>query len=268
MLDDLINLLTRLTPIAALIAAILAWVAKIRWAKEYQQLNEKRVKDVEKNADERIKAATALADANAATKIAAADAKAATAESKALAAQDLADFAEKRFKALTDFGPEEIKKYFEGVISLDRQKITELQDLLQKANMEMQEKIQEINRLKEEAYRNREVIDNKEKALAEMRKEKSYLQGKLQEMEKRIEENDMVLRVINRPEFDMVAVRNMLEHYERERRWILSPTRYAYAQRQAERHTKTQEVRERLANIDAEEEVSDRARQHMKMNFD
>ena len=61
-MDKLSSLLTMLTPFVASIAAILAWVAKIRWAKEYQLLTEKRVADVEKNASERITAAIAVAD--------------------------------------------------------------------------------------------------------------------------------------------------------------------------------------------------------------
>lgn len=251
------NLLIVLTPFVASIAAILAWVAKIRWSKEYQLLTEKRVADVEKNATERIAAAEASAEA-----------KVAIAESKASAAKEFADYTEKRFKALVDFGPDEIKKYFEDILNLDKLKIAELQDLLQKANAEIQEKLQEINSLKEERHRNWEVIENTEKVLSEVKKEKSYLEGKLQEMEMRLEESTVVLRIINRPEFDMEAVRNMLEQYEKGKKWILSPARHALEQKQAARHASAQAVKRKLAEMGAEEKEADYAQQHMKMEID
>ena len=234
-MDYWVGLLSKLTPFVASVAAILAWVAKIRWAKEYQVLT---------------------------------DAKVAAAESKALAAKDLADFTEKRFKALADFGPEEIKKYFEGVISLDKLRIAELQELLERANLEIQAKADEIKTLKEQAYRNREIIDNTEELISAMKKEKNYLEERLKEFEKSIEENDVVLRVISRPQFDMEAVRNMIQQFEREKRWILSPARSALAQKQAARQANAQAVKHKLAAMDSEEKVSTYAQHRREMDLD
>lgn len=257
MLADFKDWILLITPGLASLAAILAWIAKIRWAKEYEKTVKMRIETVEKIAEERV----ATADKILAERIA-------IAESRAVEAKELAEFSEKRYKALIDFGPDKIRKYFEETISLDQQKLQELEFLLKKAKQEIEEKQQEIIILKQEAYKNKEKIENTEKLLIETRRQKEFFERKLREIEERKEENNSILQFLDRPEFDADTVKFMLAQYESTKNWILSSTRRRHEDAKANRHAQAQKVKQKLAEIDAKEEAIAQVKKQNKASMD
>lgn len=245
---------TILIPIVTSVAAILAWVAKIRWSNEYREVVDKQINAAGKAAEDRITIAKERAD------LAEKNAKDSIAQ-----AEKHVEYLEKELKIYAELAPQKIREHFEAMGHLDRQRIINLQQLLDRAKEEIREKEKEIADLKHQARHSMERLDELQSSLAQTRKQEAFIEQQLHILSNRDEDLNTVMQVLNRPDFDMETVRVILERIESEKRWISSTARKALAQKQSERARQTRKAVEaaRAKNVQRES-----AQQSMKASME
>ena len=183
---DLSQLIPLVASLASAVAAILAWIAKIRWSDEYSKAK-----------DETIKAKDTLIqvkDAQLQTLI--------TNKDEIMKAKDeQIKVLEREVNSLNELTPMKIREYFLSV----REQMEEYNNLLKKeldeAHKELSTKSEEIHNLKQEGEKNISEIEKLEEERQRIAEAVSTLEDQLKELQQRSDNQKEIL--IRMPKIDM-----------------------------------------------------------------
>lgn len=215
-------------PVLTTIGAILAWLAKIRWSEEYRLATEKRIEV----ASERV----------------------AVAEARVAAADKHAEFLERELRAVAEFGPAKIREYIDSMRILDKQKIAELEALLDRTREEAKTKEMELQEMKETDASNREVLLDLEDYLRISTDQIKYLDERIQQLMKRDDEIASVQKIVDRPDFPIDVINAYLSALETKKRGV------RYAREHEKRKLQSQaNLRATIESYHAKKAVAERA---------
>lgn len=178
--------------LASVIAAILAWIAKIRWSDEYSKAKDETIKAKD--------ALLAIKEAQIQTVIMNKDEiiKAKEEQIKGL---------EREVQSLNELTPMKIREYFLSV----RQQIEEYNDFLKNqlndASKEIEKKSEEIEKLKSEGTQKTEAIMKLEEDRQEIAQAAASLETQIDTLRKKYESDDVVL--MRMPRIDVSAITEM-----------------------------------------------------------
>jgi hypothetical protein len=230
---------TIILPLATTIAAILAWVAKIRWSKELQTLYAARISNAEQLWEARL--------ANAEKQI---------------------EYHVQQAKDAIEFGPQKMREYFDAIRTIDQQHLSELKQRLDKALTEIQEREQQIEELRTDATQKYDRITRLEAALVKAKAQADFVQERLQALRQQDDDVATALDVVNRPMFDIDFVRERLRYLEIDKGWAASATRAALEAKQLAREQQQRRTMQAVRQANAKQEDATHAEQAIRRNFD
>jgi chromosome segregation ATPase len=207
-------------PLAASLAAILAWIAKIRWSAEYRQLAEQRLEVVTSSASERV----------------------AIAQARSEVAEKHAEYLEREVRSLVELQPAKILEHFGSMRDLDQQRILELEALLAATRSDVVNREHQIEEIHEAARAEHEHVQQLREYLEVSQRQIAYLEEQLGRL--RDHDNDIASAqaVLERPEFPMDVVRAYLARLDSERNWKVSPHAKEFERRKQLRRAQERKV--------------------------
>jgi hypothetical protein len=235
------DLLRDLTPIVASLAAITAWVAKIRWADEYRTLSDKRIDTIEKGTSEKI----------------------AVAERELAEVQKQLEYWRQQAHSLIELSPTKIAEQFHALRALDQERISELIALLESKEEELKSKQAQLEELRRTSSVDHARQHELEEVLKLTQGQVNYLHEQLSKLAERDEKVASILEVIYRPEFQMEAVQAYVSHLDSEKRWLTSAARKNFERAKSDGYARTKYAREEYASRKERAEQEERARNHM-----
>jgi len=169
---DLSQLMGLIASLASAVAAVLAWVAKIRWSDEYSKAK-----------DETIKAKDALVEVKNAQLQTLITNKDETIKAK----EEQIKVLEREVKSLNDLTPMKIREYFLSVREQMEEYNTLLKNQLDEAHNELENKKNEIGELRQKGEKSASEIEKLEKERQSIAEAASALENQLTELQQKYE---------------------------------------------------------------------------------
>lgn len=166
------QLIALVTSLASATAAVLAWIAKIRWADEYSKAKDETIKAKDMLIEvKEAQLQTLIINKNEIIKV----------------KEEQIGVLEKQVKSLSELTPMKIREYFLSV----REQMEEYNNLLKKelddARNELESKSQEISNLKQEGEKNISEIEKLEEERQHIAEAANTLENQLSELRQRYE---------------------------------------------------------------------------------
>lgn len=171
------------------VGAILAWATKLKWAEEYKTVVEAKMALIEEKAKRDI------------------------------------EYTEKKLKDYAQDLPNMMKENFATMKQIHEERIAKLEQELEKARQEINEKEQMIVKLQKQAITSIEEIAKLEEAKAVLANKVAYIREQLSTLAERDEQIIQILNFMNSPDFPIDAVDAVLQRFDSEKRWMLSEAR-------------------------------------------
>ncbi|MEO0704406.1 MAG: hypothetical protein AAF050_01945 [Cyanobacteria bacterium J06649_5] len=208
------------------IGAILAWVTKLKWAEEYKTV---------------VKAKMALADE-----------QLSVVKKNAALADELnkkqIEFAENQVRSLAEFAPSKMQEHFSAIRQIERERIETLANELASAQQEISDKNRIIDQLQQQQTGLETTeIEKLQEAKNILNRKVEYLNKQLADLQGRDQEIIQILNFMERPEFPIDTIKEVLERFDSRKRWVLSETKERLEKEKRERQAQANRAHSKRA---------------------